>query len=214
MHIHRPIDLRAPGAIDALLAFHRANFGSCVMQEGGEGGTPPSSGEAPKPTAPPAVGDDDGKGGKAAILADLATERDKRQALEQQVAQIQSANQERMEALARAFGLKQDEVSDADALAGKVTGLSEQLEKLTRANLVLSVVNDHPGLSEEDRKVVESIPDEATMRTVAARLAAASKPTGKPKADPPSGTPRKERDAVKPGMDRLRFAYDTVGDDN
>jgi hypothetical protein len=34
----KPTDLRALGAIDALLAFHKARFGDALMEEGGEGG--------------------------------------------------------------------------------------------------------------------------------------------------------------------------------
>ena len=198
--------------VDDLLAFHAAHFGGARMSNDDPQGDPAPTTTPPSTDPAPQGGDDKplGPGGEKALHA----EREQRKALEKTVADMKTAHEAQMEALAKAFGLKADDVSDTDALAGKVTGLSEQLEKLTRANLVLSVVNDHPGLSEEDKKVVESIPDEATMRTIAARLAAASKPTGKPKADPPSGPPRKERDAVKPGMDRLRFAYDTVGDDN
>ena len=209
MHIFRPTDLRAPGAIDALLAFHRATFGPSVMENDGGEGAPPA--EPPKPTPPATGGDDEGKGGKAAILADLATERDKRQALEQQVTQIQSAHQAQMDALAKAFRLKPEDVSDTDKLAGQVTGLSEKLEQLTRANLVLSVVNAHPNLSDEDKAVIEKIPDEATMRTVAARLSEAAKPSGKPKADPPSGSGSGAKpDVDLPGVHRLRSFYESA----
>lgn len=45
----------------------------------------PDPAPAPPPTDPAPSNPDDGKGGKDAILADLAKERDKRQALEQQV---------------------------------------------------------------------------------------------------------------------------------
>jgi hypothetical protein len=206
MKIHRPIDLRAPGAIDALLAFHRTTFGDSVMEaEGGDGGSAGGEGEgAPAGGA----GDDEGKGGKDALKADLAKERDKRQALEGTVQQMQASQAAMQEAFAKALGIKPEEASDSDKLAEQVTGLSTKFEELTRANLELSVLNAHPDLSDEDKAVIKKIPDEATMRAVAARLAEASKPSGKPKADPPSGGGGTSQiPADKPGLPRLRAAY-------
>ena len=191
--------------VDELLAFHAAHFGGARMEN-----EPPQGDPAPTSTPPsndPAPTGDDkplGPGGEKALQA----ERDQRKALEKTVADMKSAHEAQMDALAKAFGLKKEDVSDTDALAGKVTGLSDQLEKLTRANLVLSVVNEHPNLSDEDKKVVAALPDEATMRTVAARLAEASKPTGKPKNDPPSnGGGGANTPVDRPGMSRLRAAY-------
>lgn len=210
MQINRPIDLRAPGAIDALLAFHRATFGDSVMEaDGGDGGQ--GGGTDGAPAGPPADGGDEGKGGKSAILADLASERDKRQALEGTVQELQTSQTAMREAFAKALGIKPEEASDSDKLAEQVTGLSAKFEQLTRQNLELSVLNAHPDLSDEDKAVVKKIPDEATMRAVAARLAEASKPSGKPKADPPSqggGSPQVPAD--KPGLPRLRAAYEAA----
>lgn len=73
----------------------------------------PSDPPADPPPSDPPAGDpppaDDGKGGKEAILADLAKERDKRQALEDQVSTLTAAQQEQMDAIAKALGLKQDD---------------------------------------------------------------------------------------------------------
>lgn len=190
--------------VDELLAFHAAHFGGARME--GEPQGDPAPTPTPPSNAPAPTGDDKplGPGGEKALQA----ERDQRKALEKTVADMKSAHEAQMDALAKAFGLKKEDVSDADALAGKVTGMSDQLEKLTRANLVLSVVNEHPNLSDEDKKVVAAIPDEATMRTVAARLAEAGKPTGKPKNDPPSNGGGGDKTPVDlPGMPRLRAAY-------
>lgn len=84
---------------------------------GGDDTTPPSDGtpppaDPPKEETPPAEapkGDEEGKGGKSAILADLAKERDARQALEKQIADLQSAQQAQLDGLAKALGFKQDD---------------------------------------------------------------------------------------------------------
>lgn len=60
----------------------------------------------PGPTPDPPADPDDGKGGKDAVLADLAKERDKRQELEKTVADLQANQQRQMDALAEALGLK------------------------------------------------------------------------------------------------------------
>lgn len=73
------------------------------------------------------TGDQGGAGGKDQILADLATERDKRQALEQQLQQAQQTQQSQLDAIAKALGLKGDEPPDPDKLASQLT--SEQAEK-------------------------------------------------------------------------------------
>lgn len=86
---------------------------------GGDDTVPPATPAAPTatPETSPA-GDptptDDGKGGKDAILADLAKERDKRQTLEQTVSEMQTAHKQQMDALAKAFGLKSDEGNPPD----------------------------------------------------------------------------------------------------
>lgn len=96
----------------------------------------------PNPTDPPADPPkrddppDDGKGGKDAILADLAKERDKRQTLEQTVSEMQTAQQAQMDAIAKAFGIKQDDAPDPDALAQQI--VAEQA-KAREAALQLAV---------------------------------------------------------------------------
>jgi cytochrome c556 len=73
--------------------------------------TPPAD-QTPPPSDPPAdppKGEDEGKGGKSAILADLAKERDARQALERQIADLQAAQQTQLDGIAKALGLKSDD---------------------------------------------------------------------------------------------------------
>lgn len=88
------------------------------------------------PPADPPSDPDDGKGGKTAILADLATERDKRQQLEQTVTEMQAAQQAQMDALAKALGLKSDEPPDPDKLAAQV---AEEQGKARDAQVQLAI---------------------------------------------------------------------------
>lgn len=79
---------------------------------------PPADPPADPPTPPPA---DDGKGGKDAILADLAKERDKRQELEGKLTEFQTTQQQQMDAIVKALGLKQeDETPDPAKLAEQI----------------------------------------------------------------------------------------------
>lgn len=81
----------------------------------------PTPADAPKADAnPEPTPSDDGKGGKSAILADLAKERDARQALERQLQDMQSAQQAQMDALAKAFGVKTDDPPSPEQLAEQV----------------------------------------------------------------------------------------------
>ncbi|GEB17057.1 hypothetical protein GUY44_18925 [Pimelobacter simplex] len=98
---------------------------------------------APSPTPPadpanPPAEPDPSKGGKDAILADLAKERDKRQALETQVSEMQTAHQQQMDALAKALGLKKDDDAppDPDALASEI---ATERNNARTANLQLAV---------------------------------------------------------------------------
>ena len=181
---------------------------------GGGGGTPPAGAptpEAPKP-APPAGGKADdgdkplGPGGERALEAERTARKD----LEREFATFRQSQIQQRDALAAALGLKPEETSDADKVAGQITGLTERLDKMTRDNLVLSVINEHPTLSKEDREVVSKISDEATMRAVAARLAEAAKPSGRPKADPPSNGGGSAPAVDLPGLPRLRAAYEAT----
>lgn len=95
-------------------------------QEQQEPAKTPSPADMPAHPQPPAQGQqDDGKGGKDAILAELATERDKRQALEQQVAQLTQStagfNQLR-QGLEKALGVGQQEQLTPEQLNEQLTG--------------------------------------------------------------------------------------------
>lgn len=82
--------------------------------------TDPAPGD-PKPADPPKPEPaDDGKGGKDAILADLAKERDKRQELETKLSEFETTQQQQMDAIAKALGLKEDTPPDPEALTAQV----------------------------------------------------------------------------------------------
>lgn len=109
---------------------NRALFGGWSMEidpatpPGGDPATPPApTPTPPAPTPPtPTPGDpgDDGKGGKDAILADLAKERDKRQALEAQVQDLLPLR-DQFAAIAKVFSPGDDTPPDPAKLAEQIT---------------------------------------------------------------------------------------------
>ncbi len=114
---------------------------------------------------------DDGKGGKQAVLADLAAERDKRQELETKLAKLEESQATQAKALAEAFGVKPEETSDVTRLAAQVQALNAQFEATQRQNLVLTVASEH-GITDADTLAdLAKVTDEQAMRSLAARLA-------------------------------------------
>jgi len=105
----------------ATIERNKARFGGWSM----ELETPPAdpAPSDPPPADPPAdPPSDDGKGGKDAILADLAKERDKRQELEGKLTEFQTTQQQQMDAIAKALGLKSDDAPpDPAALTAQIT---------------------------------------------------------------------------------------------
>lgn len=138
---------------------------------------PGAPSEAPKgdPPAPGAPNPDEFKSpeSKAAALADLAKERDARQALEQQIKDMQDAQKKQNEALASAFGLPEAPKSEED-LAETVKALQSQIasdryealkERLAAAN----------GIGEEHKDLLTEMDPEklkAQAEKVGALLAA------------------------------------------
>lgn len=113
----------------------------------------------------------DGRGGEAAVLADLAGERDKRQRLEAQVAQLQQAQQAQQAALAKAFGLQPEETSDVQTLAGQISDLKAQFAATQQENAVLAVANQFSLSDEADLRLLRSVTDPEVMRSLAERIA-------------------------------------------
>lgn len=82
---------------------------------------------APATPSEPAAGD--GKGGKEAVLADLAKERDRRQDLERKIADLEQAGKTQLDAIAKALGLKEDAPD-----AGQIAAQLEQAQREAAAN--------------------------------------------------------------------------------
>lgn len=114
---------------------------------------------APNPTPPadpanPPAEPDPSKGGKDAILADLAKERDKRQALETQVSEMQTAHQQQMDALAVALGVKKDDTPpDPTALTAEI---ATEKANARAANLQLAVFKAAPALEANAARLLDS----------------------------------------------------------
>lgn len=130
---------------------------------------------------------DEGKGGKSAILADLAAERDKRQALERQMTELQKAQQSQTEALAKAFGLKEGEKPAADQLTEQVSAIQARLDAAERKSRLLEVASEH-GIPKEYQHLLTATDGETLMSQAIAlaELVKGSKP-GAPQPDPSQG---------------------------
>lgn len=168
-------------------------------------------GTEPTPGAPPPPPDDDFKSpeSKARVLADLAKERDARQALEQTVTQMQQAQQAQMAAIGAAFGVKPDK-ADTDGSQLLAT-LQQQVAQMQREALVLRVAAAHGLTATEDIDFLQSAKDEDAMGKLAGRLAAKA-PADAPGTPKPDLTQGGKPDAgistnVSPGMGRLQAAY-------
>lgn len=150
---------------------------------------------APKTTPPPAAPEqspvppvEEGKGGKEAVLADLAKERDKRQALEQQLAEAKTAQQSQLDAIAKALGLKSEsEPVDPAVLTQQLTDAQrESAESKARlARYEAAITNQVP--SHLIEFITGATPEEieSSITKVVAAFNA-SKPTG-PRPDPSQG---------------------------
>lgn len=154
---------------------------------------PPSDPPAdPKPQDPPAD-PDKGKGGKDAILADLATERDKRQALETQVNDLKTAQQEQMDALAKALGLKtEDAPPDPAALTAQVEAAQADAREAQRQLAVFQNAGEgDPKRLLDSASFLRSIKDIDPTDTdkIAAAVAAAVEADPLLKAAQPAATP-------------------------
>jgi hypothetical protein len=128
----------------------------------------PAPDPAPQPTPPadpPAdPKPDDGKGGKDAILADLARERDARQALQQQMTDLQAAQQQQMDALATALGLKKDDTPpDPAALTSQI---ETEKANARAANLQLAVFKVAPQHEANASRLLDSASFLASLKDI------------------------------------------------
>jgi hypothetical protein len=188
----------------------------------------PAPDPAPTPDPPndPTPTPDDGKGGKDAILADLAKERDKRQALETTVTDMQTKQQEQMDALAKALGLKADDAPpDPTKLAEQITAeqskTTDAEARATSAERQLAVFKAAPALDANAVTLLDSTAfldsikdvDHADTDALGEAIKKAVERDDRFKATPPTpafpGGPRTPgaRPEPSPGLGRLRDAY-------
>jgi hypothetical protein len=140
----------------------------------------PESGAKPEPDG------DKGKGSKDAVLADLAKERDRRQALEQQVNELLPLK-EQFAAIAKVFGGKDDESADpaklAEQLAESQRTATENAAALIRYKTAIEKQVPAHLMEFVGGSTAEEV--EASIEKVLAAFSS-SKPTG-PKPDPSQG---------------------------
>lgn len=159
-------------------------------QDSGATGAENNPGSTEKPatgeqqTGKPNNQTDDGKGGKAAVLADLATERKKRQDLEKTVADMQRAQQDQMAQLAKAFGVNPETASEptgVDALTKQVSEIQAQLAASNHKAAILQAAADHK-IPAEHLGLLESVAPDKLAATaehigkLVAATAASSQP--------------------------------------
>lgn len=174
--ILRGLNPHNPASIQALIDFHRQTLGGFVMQADAEdqpAGDPPAG--------DPPAGDGKAKDDKAKDEGEkplgpngekaLQAERDARQRIETELKEFKAAQSEQARKLADAFGIKPENGETSEDV---VAALQKQVQDMQRDNLVFRVVTDpeHPIIDADDLELIKASPDEATMRRLAARLAA------------------------------------------
>lgn len=85
----------------------------------------------------------EGKGGKDALLADLAGERDKRQAAETKLAEAETERNSQLDAIAKALGLKPEEKPDPEKLAASLSAAQDETRQARVENAVLKAASRH-----------------------------------------------------------------------
>lgn len=176
------IDIAAPGGVQALLEFHRKNFGDATMTAGPGEPTPPNPADPPKPTppaqpTPPADDPDDipglGDAGKRAI------QRERENAAQ--------ATRERDELRRKLDEKERAEMSDLDKARKDAEDRKAEAETLRTENLRLKAIAHHQ-IPEDYQDLVHG-KDEASFTASAAKVAqlaaaAAGKTPPPPAADP------------------------------
>lgn len=198
--------------LEATMRRNRERFAGWKM-EADPAPSPEPAPSAPPPADPPSDPKaEDGKGGKDAILADLAKERDKRQ-------QAEAQQQATLDAIAKALGLKADDAPpDPTALAEKVTTSELRAQDAERKLAVFMAASQHDANATallDSTSFMASVTaiDPTDSAAVAAAIEAAVKANPAFKATPPTppfpGGPRKPAGAPDPGpgLPRLRDAY-------
>lgn len=176
--ILRDLDPSNPASIQALIDFHRHTFDGFLMKDGDDGAAGGGDGKDGKPGGDNGGDGKDGQDGKAgdgdaplgpAGIKALQAERDARAKLETELKDFKAAQADQSKKLAEAFGIKTDDGQSSDDV---VTALQKQVQDMQRDNLVYRVVTDpaHPITDADELELIKAVPDEATMRKLAARL--------------------------------------------
>ena len=180
--------------------------------------TPPAD-TPPKGDNPPA---DDGKGGKDAILADLAKERDKRQGLETDLQTLKDSQQSQLDAIAKALGLKPDDQPadpaklTADITAAQADAREARQQLAVYRNAAANEANPDALLDSASflRSMADIDPTDADAVNAAIKAAVEGNPGFKAVVAPPvpptfGGGPRTPagRPDPGPGLPRLTAAY-------
>ncbi len=176
-----------------VIRFHRNAFGAALMSAEktvSAAGVEPQVPSEPEQNTHATTGvEDSGKGGKAAVLADLAGERRKRQELEQTVAQLRSG-------LTQALGIDEKDAEKGD-LTSVVATLTEQVAEMATRTAVERLARQHGITADDDIDLLMSVTDETARARMAARIAPG------PSEDPKGGakTPRPDPSQGKGGND-------------
>lgn len=182
------MDPARPDTIQALIDYHRRTFGGFVMAEDGKDRDdlvvrfvePPDEGKSDDGKSDEGKSDDGkhpyvdvlGEAGKKALKA----ERDARQALERQIAEMKSSQIDPKK-LAEAFGIKpEDAKSSGDDM---VATLQKQVSDMQQETRLFRIVAKHQITDDDDIDLLRSIGDEQAMEKLATRLAKASSRDGK-----------------------------------
>lgn len=180
-----PFDLSAPGAVDALLAFHSAAFGGARMEADDEGGQPDEQqGEQNPPEKEPEPrSDSDGLGdaGRKAIAAERKAAREEKRRADEAQAQLDELRRQQMTEQERAVAERDDarkQLEEANARLAAFEQERTRNEVAAAKGLSLAQARRLSGTTREEF--------EADADAFKAELAAVAAPPV-PKPDPSAG---------------------------
>lgn len=195
-----PFDLSAPGAVDALLAFHRSVFGGARMEADDEGGQPDEQQGEQKPPEkePEPRSDSDGLGdaGRKAIAAERKAAREEKRRADEAEAQLEELRRQQMTEQERAVAERDDarkQLEEANARLAAFEQERTRNEVAAAKGLSLAQARRLSGTTREEF--------EADADAFKAELAALAAPPV-PKPDPSagavdSGKPSSVADAIR-----------------
>jgi len=211
-----------PKGITKYRKFHMASQPGLLFNADGDGGggappAPAPPAPAPEPAPAPASPEDDGKGGKAAILADLATERDKRQAAEAELARLRQAGESDADRAKREGEQAIATAREEAAQAARAEVMSERVMdriELAASGKFTDTTDATLHLKDRASEFIKDGALDTAAITAAVDKLLADKPHLAAKTPVPSpgrvgiGTGSSSAsDAVQPGLGRLQHAY-------